>query len=401
MNLFDVGDRSYMGWREPFESSYAFLNRSARPRFAKPREVLEGWFQDYPAYNQEKLSKDFGSSIDQQHLGAFFELYCYSLLRQQGFDISVEQIIDPTKRNPIDFLVQKDSKPLFCMESTVALDSTTKMTNQKKIHELQEKLNSLSSPYFQVSLEVESESSANLPIPQIRTELRNWLDTCDPISVRAAWEDRDYEAIPSWTWRQDGWRITFSPIPKPEGEAGTNSELIQYQLIEFKWANPRNALIKTLESKAKKYGNPDFPYIIAVDILAANAIHRDKRFILEALLGKEVLLIDPQTGESKGVTRAPLVQGRSADEDGIWFGRRAGPKNQQVSAVLLIDELMPWSIAKWTPLLWHNPWAQYPLNPDLWQGPQILINRAGQIQEEREGKTGRELLKLTSDWSEE
>jgi hypothetical protein len=401
MNLFDVGDRSYRGWRDSFEPSYSFLNRSALPRFAKPCEVLEGWFQDYPTHNQEKLSKDFRSSIDQQHLGAFFELYCYSLLHHQGFDVSVEQIIDPTKRNPIDFLVQQDSKPLFCMESTVALDSNAKITNQKKIHELQEKLNSLSSPYFQVSFEVESESSANLPIAQIRTELRHWLDTLDPESVRASWEARDYEAIPSWTWEQDGWRITFSPIPKPEGGVGTHDELIQYQLIEFQWANPRNALIKTLESKAKKYGNPNFPYIIAVDILAASAIHRDKRFILEVFLGKEILLIDPQTGESRGVTRSPLIQGRSADEDGLWFGRPARPRNKQVSAVLLVDELMPWSIAKWTPLLWHNPWAQYPLNPDLWQGPQILINRKGQIQEERDGKTGKELLKLPSDWSDE
>ncbi len=93
MNLFDVGDRPYLGWHELFESCYAFLNRSAHPRFAKAREVLEEWFQDYPTHNQEKLSKDFRSSIDQQHLGAFFELYCYSL---------------------------------------VALDSNAKMTNQKK-----------------------------------------------------------------------------------------------------------------------------------------------------------------------------------------------------------------------------------------------------------------------------
>ncbi len=64
MNLFDTGDRSYLGWQEPFESSYAFLNRSARLPLAKAREVLEGWFQDYPTHNQEKLSKNFCSSRD-------------------------------------------------------------------------------------------------------------------------------------------------------------------------------------------------------------------------------------------------------------------------------------------------------------------------------------------------
>ncbi len=136
-----------------------------------------------------------------------------------------------------------------------------------------------------MSFEVESESSANLPIPQICRGLRYWLDTLDPESVRASWEARDYEAIPSWTWEQNGWRITFSPIPKPEGEGGTHDELILYQLIESHWANPQNALIRALESKAKQYGNPNFPYIIAVDILADNAIHREKRFILEVLLG--------------------------------------------------------------------------------------------------------------------
>ena len=60
-------------------------------------------------------------------------------------------------------------------------------------------------------------------------------------------------------------------------------------------------------------------------------------------------------------------------ENGLWFAR-SGPRNRQVSAVLLVDELMPWAIAHKTPVLWHNPWAQKPLVLNLWQGPQMLPN---------------------------
>ena len=48
MQLFDNSIRTYEGLREPQESIYHFLSRSARPKYEETRNLLEKWFQDYP-----------------------------------------------------------------------------------------------------------------------------------------------------------------------------------------------------------------------------------------------------------------------------------------------------------------------------------------------------------------
>ena len=67
-----------------------------------------------------------------------------------------------------------------------------------------------------------------------------------------------------------------------------------------------------------------------------------------------------------------------------------------MSAVLLVDELMPWSVARKTPVLWHNPWAEKPLDPNIWLGPQMISNRDAPelYMQERAGKKGYEIFHL-------
>ena len=80
----------------------------------------------------------------------------------------------------------------------------------------------------------------------------------------------------------------------------------------------------------------EHPYIIALNALAIEAIGAN---IEEVLFGKELIEIDQQSGQIR-LVRAPFAQGRSMDEDGLWFGR-LGVRNRQVSAVLLVDALWP------------------------------------------------------------
>ena len=78
-----------------------------------------------------------------------------------------------------------------------------------------------------------------------------------------------------------------------------------------------------------------------------------------------------------------------------------GPKglqNKGVSAILIIHDLMPWTIAKKSPVLWHNPWARIKFDPNLWKGPQKLPNFANQRMEFIKGKQACEIFKLDSNW---
>ena len=398
MNLFDDFERTYTGYSAPQESNFAFLNRSAMPKFERTRTLLESWFHEYPAAHQSALGTSFRSDRDSQHWGAFFEIYCHALLWHQGLTSSVQEVVDPAVNRPIDFLVQKDGISLFYLEATVAADSSQILANQRKVWELIDALNVLNEPNFQVNLEIERESSQNLPYTRIRSAIHSWLQTLDPDEVSEQRKGKVYENHPHWIWSRDEWKIVFFAIPRLQEERGTTGKTVLYHFWDARSVEAQKSLTDALEEKSDRYGELRFPYVIAVDVLAIDSFGSG---VGEVLFGKEVLLIDTQS-EKATLTRSPLLPNRHRSENGLWFARR-GPRNRQVSAVLLVDELMPWTIANKTPVLWHNPWAEKPLDPDLWQGPQMLpdMNASPPQMRCRDGKQAFELLHLSPDWPDD
>lgn len=45
--------------------------------------------------------------------------------------------------------------------------------------------------------------------------------------------------------------------------------------------------------------------------------------------------------------------------DDFWHGP-AGPRNRQVSAVVVASSISPWEVTRRTPTVWINPWANQP-----------------------------------------
>ena len=160
----------------------------------------------------------------------------------------------------------------------------------------------------------------------------------------------------------------------------------------------KNHLHKKLEEKAEKaekgwYGNLEYPYIIAVNILALDSLGCD---LEEVLFGKEVALFNKQSDEVT-ITRSPLLPDRPYDENGLWLARRRW-RNEHVSAVLLVNGLWPLSIALETPALWHNPYAAKRLNPDIWQGSQMIPDPKTSRWNFEGGKNVWEILRLPQAW---
>jgi hypothetical protein len=133
--------------------------------------------------------------------------------------------------------------------------------------------------------------------------------------------------------------------------------------------------------------------VIAVDILAIDSLRCD---IEEVLFGKERDLLDKQSQELI-VTRSTQLLDRPSDENGLWLGRGV-PRNEHISAILLVHELMPWSVTHQKPILWHNPYATQPLKPDIWQGSQKTFDRETLQAQSRDGKEIWEILHLHQDW---
>lgn len=392
MKLFGEYDRTYTGYIDPEEPFYSYLNRSGRPEFAAARDVLEGWFAAYPETAQAKLASTFTSDDYGPHLGAFFELYCYSLLRACHFEVHVEQVVDPEKGNPIDFTVGPVQTPDFCVESTVVADAELTVKSRQHLNSLMERLNRIPS-HRRLFLEVVSASKQQLRYADISASVERWLGTLDAGTGAAPTSgsggDDGFDSEPSHDWAGDGWALRFTLLPGVR-----EGDLVPVLDEGADWVGTMSRLKSTLQQKAKQHDGVQVPYVIAVDVVGIETMFRSDESVMEDLFGKEVIIFDPSADRVVAVKRSPELPRRSDREKGFWFGR-SGPRNQHVSAVLLVNAVTPLSVVnlEQTPVLLHNPWALHPISPRVWPGPQYLAtDMATGAYERQEGKTIAEIF---------
>jgi hypothetical protein len=118
--LFDDIPRHDLNVPDQHETAYGYLNRSGRPVAARVRQSIEDWLSRYPAHDRDALIARLRSSIDDQHLGAFFELFIHELLLVRGHRIiEVEPKLQHTPRSP-DFLVQVKGGGRLYLECVLA-----------------------------------------------------------------------------------------------------------------------------------------------------------------------------------------------------------------------------------------------------------------------------------------
>jgi hypothetical protein len=385
VKLFDEDERTNISYIADGESHYAYLNKTARPEFVAARDLLEDWFTAYPASAQATLASKFKSDKYGIHLGAFFELYCYALLKACHFSPLVEQVVTAEKGNPIDFVAGSLQAPDFCVESTVIADPDLTERNRQQLDTLKDRLNALSANR-RLYLDVISTSKQQLPYSEIVARVKEWLTTLDagtePFPTSDDDGDTEVEKGSSHLWTGGGWALQFDVLP-----GARVGDLVPVQGDRAGWVGTMSRLRKTLQEKAEQHDSIQAPYIIAVDIVSIEAMFRSDESILDDLFGQTIFLFDRDTGQLTGVKRSPELPRRSDREKGFWFGR-SGPRNQHVSAVLLVNSVLPWSLLNQTPKLLHNPWARHPVSPDIWPGPQMLVTdlEAGEYGR-RDGKT--------------
>jgi hypothetical protein len=101
--LFDIKERTRLGPAGHAEPSYVFFNESTRLECDHIRELLEKWFAGYPAARRDELRTLIQSTNEPDFVGAFFELYCYTLLSRQGFALDVHPVLSSGKKTHPDF----------------------------------------------------------------------------------------------------------------------------------------------------------------------------------------------------------------------------------------------------------------------------------------------------------
>lgn len=391
--LFDIKERTRLRPAGHAESSYVFFNESARSECGHIRELLESWFAGYPAVRRNELRTLLQSTNEPDFVGAFFELYCYTLLSRQGFTPEIHPSLNNERKTHPDFRVRKDDVPVCYFECTVARGRDPE--TERRINLLLDDLNQLRSANFLLCLDVHGDvPKTNPPIKEIRRGLDKWLHSLDHDAVAAKMKRRNGMPTEEHIFRRDGWHLVFAAVPLREdlrGVVGTDRRLIGSSMYvgTSSFVDAQQPLLKTLSDKrAGRYGELDLPYVIAVSVRSEPAEEWDIR---SALFGHFAVSRSENSGD------LTLIHQR----DGFWMGR-SGPQNRSVSAVLVTSLLEPFRCAIAQPVLWHNPWARRILNPELWSGPQIQLDL---INEEMyrdlircDGQPAHKLLELDSDW---
>jgi hypothetical protein len=217
-------------------------------------------------------------------------------------------------------------------------------------------INQISSPYFWLEIECLRETQTTPSLRSLKQQLGEWLRALDPNDsgfADLATQSEPWNSWPSYDWRQEGWHIRIKAIPKgPIFRGKSNAPTIGiYMPNQAIMVNDQFEIRERLNDKAKKYGQQDKPYVIALLSLRVTTSETE---ILAALFGSD--WESPQSIR-EGNTR-------HGSGEGLWLSE-AGPMRRNVSAVLTSTAVRPWMVARANVVVIHNPWADHPVTAEL------------------------------------
>jgi len=377
MKLFDDIVRTTTKKQSFSEPDYSYLNESARFQQERIRTLLEQWFADFARMSQtDPLTKyqdklrnicaEFRSENTRKHWAAFFEIYCHELLSTQRYIVEVEPTRGMTKGKLIDFLMYREEIPLFYLEATISIGDKVKDKSLVWLDNLCDSLDKLDSSNFRLEM-----VAINIPLKATKTPstkilleyVEKQLAERDPDEVFSQMNEQGLPSLLLSDFDEDEFKIEIYLRPvSPERRQTTTEGILSPIAYPAEWSYDRELkpLFNSLDDKRpSRYGDFDLSYIIAVD--AVNTMSPNN--ISDTLINQ------------------------------MYF-----EKHLKVSAILMANERIPRAIPRNTPVLWHNPFATYPLDRDVLPLSQRIWDRQTSQWSLIEGKTGAEIFHLDEKW---
>lgn len=389
LRLFDEIEHEGNGPPEYNESQFSYLNRTAKKDAYKIRAVLEDWFSHYPDRDDKAdLRGRFRDKDYIQHESAFFELLLHEMLIRLGYGMVIHPQIDDSITRKPDFLANLEGHGEFIVEAVLALDESRKDTAARaRKNVVYDTINKLKSPKFFIGMKLFGDPQTPPPGKKIRKLLKSEIDILDYDDILVRYNEGDFDSLPKWKFEHDGWNIEFFPIPKKK-EAIGKPGVRPIGLISFGYfeVNPIKTIREAILSKAKAYGKPKLPFIVAVNNFER---HIDYPEIMEVLFGQwKYSFVKLENGSVKTKEERNL--------DGVWTSR-SGPRNRHLNAVMLFQRATPWDIARSKVRVYHNPYISDLYATSLTQLPQVMPGSMVL----RDGKSLTSILGLGPGWPEE
>ncbi|MGY2031326.1 hypothetical protein [Nocardia gipuzkoensis] len=346
--IFDLVERTDPSPCRHGEPSFTFLNRVSGAYWGHPRHLMQDWADhigDDVEYSD--LRNRLRSGQDDQFRSGFLELYLHECLIRAGYHVTVHPDLPGTTRHP-DFYAERDGSG-FYVEAISPSSSPAAKAAANRRAVLLDIVNQTESPNFFLHL-VDLREGPNPPrASRLRNQLERWLEGLNP-------DDIDLERSRKWRWEDNGWAATFRAIPKSPGARanGSPGRAIGIYPAEVSRVDDVGTIHAALAEKHHAYRGLDAGFVIAVGVYIFDS---DRWHSTNALYGHEAMLLT-ETPEND------IIIDRYIREPDGYFG--AGPdwRNHNVSAVLLVNQLMPWQINEAEATLWRHPAPRHPLPAD-------------------------------------
>lgn len=345
--LFDTSHRADGAPALHSEDMFSFLARVDRPYWSAVRDVLDVWFAELPAGEQDELRRRFQTGKYGEILSALWQLYLHALLIRTGLNVTPHPTLAASGRRP-DFLAVAEDGASFYLEAAVVVEPDEQAARRRVLGAIWDQINAVPSPRFWLRVYLDAEGAQPPPATRLQPILAEWLAALDYDRAVALARAKRFDDLPQKQWEAGGWKLRFMVLPKMPPDRGPTIGMYPSEGGVF---DPRSEVLPTLKKKASRYGQLDRPYVIGV--LSDSVVANDGD-IEAALFGRMSVNVARAGGET-------FYWGARRRSDGLWMPARG----TRVSAVLSATELKPWTIPRVVPRLWTNPWAARPLSVEL------------------------------------
>lgn len=340
MRLFEVKPRTAMDAALNAETTFGYLDRSARRIMREQRELLETWFARYPREHRAHLHGRLTSSRQSEQQSAWWELYLHESFVRAGYSVEV------SRRTP-DFTIDGPGGR-FHVEATARFESPSVQNRERREQALYDALDRADTDSWSIGLELLRTGASSAPASRLRARIERWLATLDLDEVRRNGRQSSRNGIPRFPYRifaEGDWAIGAEAYPvEPFRDDGRRRAVIASGPSEMVQVRNEEPLRDAIARKASECRGLDAPLVIAV-LVARQYAHEHQ--VESALFGIDACEYDYEPSRLcvTGVreTRMP---------GGLWS---PGSGRPEVAGVLAGVRLDHFSFAKLAPTLWTNP----------------------------------------------
>ncbi len=318
MQLFDDKPRTDSDLAKHIEEPFKYYDRSATEHAVFIRTTLNGWFGNYPSEHQKELKSAFEKKFED----CFYELFVHELFYQHGCDITIHPEVPCTTKRP-DFLIRKGIVEFYAEAKNIRL-STEEAKAAKRYAQFYDGLNILARHPFLIWITDLNFKTVNQPsVKPLLDFLKIDMEKYNPVDVAEKMNaSADYEK-PAFLFETDDFKIEGTYFPSNLLPEGDHHFIASYPPFDF-LGDGHEEVTAALKKKIDRYGKPDKPYLICVNImevLAAGQLSAESVF-----WGSPKFSFHP---------RNPASSVRLERETNGVFWDSQRPRRTHVSAILL------------------------------------------------------------------